>query len=478
MHRSLPIGPVELEIVKHEPDFANDGQGLEESFFGSIDGILSMPELFSAHDYSVEYCKSEGNKMSTTMIVLAFYYFKILTPERRRSVYLNPGVIYIPPTKYDRPDFGDRSLFHAELNRFISDTPPHIELKVSCFGRPEHAMLLVFDVPNQRLEFYDPMADLGGMYFHDGADFYAYLKKHARTLKRENPGLRHIWANVERMQQDAKSCTLWASTTAICRMAGIGRERLPTLNSDILSISNVVRHVLWETCQFKEFGGLWTFTRESVDKAIRECRVPEEFRLTVDKIVACQALNAPRAIPPDIQMSDQYMEPIAFKQSLGVGKPYVPMSEPSLRGFDWKGLIEVELVPNGQMPIYIRDDKAFRRLFMILADHKELRVHTRLLFVNSQDAPMNLIDREPWTRLSSDRILWLDVAEPFEQFDFLCSQLKQVGPVFAELRSGVDRNQIVRCGIENFVLEDLNDAHDPDVLRLLLTSKRVVYKYI
>lgn len=237
-----------------------------------------MPELFSAHDYSVEYCKSEGNKMSTTMIVLAFYYFKILTPERRRRVYLNPGVIYSPPTKYDRPDFGDRSLFHAELNRFISDTPPHIELKVSCFGRPEHAMLLVFDVPNQRLEFYDPMADLGGMYFHDGADFYAYLKKHARTLKRENPGLRHIWANVERMQQDAKSCTLWASTTAICRMAGIGRERLPTLNSDILSISNVVRHVLWETCQFKEFGGLWTFTRESVDKAIRECRVPEEFR--------------------------------------------------------------------------------------------------------------------------------------------------------------------------------------------------------
>lgn len=260
-------------------------------------------------------CYDKGLSGGTLMVMLAFYYFKILPAHVRNKVFLCNGIILYKPYEIMQritnaeKFITNRKIFHDAINSFLDAVPDTAAMGICCISMPKHATMLVFDVVNKRLEFYDPNGRNAS--YHELADptrtLYAYFDRNARHLKMLHPRVCKIWAPDYQFQKEKTTCVLWSVGIAICRMAGIERSQLPITIEQIAAISNAVLKSLLVTCQFSLFANK-SFNATEVDRALDECSVLNRDEIT-RLVLSCKTNEQP--IPTDVDVcGDLHREPI------------------------------------------------------------------------------------------------------------------------------------------------------------------------
>jgi hypothetical protein len=287
--------------------------------------------FFQKEDYDVDYCKESGVTKSTSTVILTFYYQKILPDHLRGGVYHYPAhitydTLYEFASRTERSSLSARSKFHAGLNDFLDHVPDnatigvaHVTLEFFVSGRPKydaswegdyesvqpkyHSVLLVFDVLNKRLEYYDPNgrdAIYGKGY--SGQSFYRYLERNSKTIHFRNPKVCSIWGSDVKLQQEIGSCALWTDVMAVCRMSGVDREHLPRDFQEIRAISVAIRKALWDSCKFNLFDREIKYSEHSWRKAVNDCQVPQDQIDHMRGLVEELKNNKPHAIADDIEV--------------------------------------------------------------------------------------------------------------------------------------------------------------------------------
>lgn len=307
---------VQLDELLRPEDSVENPSYAELPFFSkpspkSLAGPLSYLGKFQASDYDPAYCLQVAMKPGTAMNVLAFYYFKILAEKRRKDVFLCNGVIIYRPyelmprienaSKYIR----QRRDFHKAVNSFLASVPNTAKMGVCLLSTGDHATMLVFDVAENRLEFYDPNGRDATYYGEFGDQTrtpYAYFARNARKLSSMHPKLCKVWAPDFQFQHEQASCAMWSTGIAICRMSGIDRAKLSTSIEDMRLISAAIRTSLVATCQFSSFAQGTPYIAVEIDRALAECKVPHADCQQMTELVRnCERLE-PMLIPNDVDV--------------------------------------------------------------------------------------------------------------------------------------------------------------------------------
>lgn len=186
-----------LQFVVNKP--LNELQS-ERTFYSAND-VTEFEEFFFAEDYDIEQCIRSGVSKSTSLVVLAFYYLKILPPDIRKDVYLNPMFVAAPPyaATTRAANFDDRRrVFHEGLNRFlVNSSVKKMGITYVSYNQGIHAMLLVYDSTHKRLEFYEPNgrnAMFPGETVKEKTIYQYFVRNRAYFLRHH--GICKIWGNV------------------------------------------------------------------------------------------------------------------------------------------------------------------------------------------------------------------------------------------------------------------------------------------
>jgi flagellar motor protein MotB len=292
----------------------------------------SEPDIFTdidfyEHEYDVDQCAQQGVTFNTTWLIMYFYKEKILPPELRDGIYLyNTSIsydtLYQFKSRVRQKSFEARSLFKDQLNEFLDQVPADASIGIAVVEMyivnqamvvvASHVALLVFDVKNQRLEYYDPNGRdtlYDDIFSHDvDRSFYGYLERNSKDIHYKNSKVCTIWGSPDQLQQDKASCTLWVNVIAICRMSGVDRPFLPTTFDDISAISTAIRQALLNACHFTIFSDLISFNIYNYTRAIDLCQVPEDQIQHLRWLVEKQKNNPARHITGDIEVCKQIAE--------------------------------------------------------------------------------------------------------------------------------------------------------------------------
>ena len=277
---------------------------------------------FKSSDFDVDMCKKNGVTTKTALTILIFYVRKILSDDERQTIYVHPKQIEYPSFAFSeriKPNtFAKRREFHRALNEFLETVPLHHTFGVAYvyMDVEAHASLLIFDVKNERLEFYDPNGRTARYTFAvsttNNDTFYDYLVRNRQKLHAKHDQVCKIWAPVAKLQNEEASCSLWTTVIAMCRMSGIDRGRLPTDIQTISAISRKVREVLLETCLFSLFQNGLPYTDLNIMIAVDQCVVPSNDIKEIRDMIMANEGNDLLPIPPDI---DVCAEPIQVEQA-------------------------------------------------------------------------------------------------------------------------------------------------------------------
>lgn len=282
-------------------------QNLPKGYFSTLDD--KEFSIFRDTDYAIDACLQKGNMPATSSIVLAFYYFGILPDHQRRDVYLNVEPLgRITYELLDRTDpmfHIQRQHFQTSLNKFISAVPANVKLGITLMKLPNHSTLLVFDVVNQRLEFYDPngRGAVYGQVPDDNRTVYQYFVRNLRKLSKLHPRVCKVWGSDNKFQGQDSSCALWTTVIAICRMSGIERSQLPTDIEVVKNISQSIRLALWNTCQFSLFKNN-VYNAATVEQSLRACVVAPEEIAHIRTLVMDNLQNKPIPVAADVSICE------------------------------------------------------------------------------------------------------------------------------------------------------------------------------
>ena len=269
----------------------------------------NIPTYFDPKNYEVNICIKEGNYISTIMMTMAFYYYKVMTESMRVGVFLYHNYIRMPwfePAKrgVQRDHAKELQQFYKDLDNFLSQTPPSAVCTVAYLGLPGHACLLVLDQKEKRLEFYDPNGRDAvytvGQVDPSSHTAYAYFIRNRAVLhEKYGKWVDRIWSPRHTFQKETASCGLWSSVLAMCRMSGVPRGMLPTDIGKITKISSTVRTLLISECRLSDFKQ-GDVEHKKYDAALSACRVPDDTRRELCVLVSTK--NEPQAIPPDCML--------------------------------------------------------------------------------------------------------------------------------------------------------------------------------
>lgn len=280
-------------------------------------GPLLYLKKFPVANYDELVCLDVGMQSGTPNVVLAFYYFKILPEIRRNDVFLCNGVIMykpyeiIPRIENAKGYIRMRRDFHSAVNSFLSAVPSSAKMGICLMSTGDHATMLVFDVAEHRLEFYDPNGRTATYHGNVGDQTrtpYAYFARNSRKLSAMNPKLCKIWAPEFQFQHEPASCAMWSTGIAICRMSGIARDRLSTSIQDMKLISQAIRKSLFDTCQFSSFAQSTPYNPDEVDRALEACKVPDiDCERVTDLVRNCER-PTPMPIPDDVDVCESQLQ--------------------------------------------------------------------------------------------------------------------------------------------------------------------------
>lgn len=279
-------------------------------FYFNNPKILPEFDDFRPEEYAVDYCMQHGAFRATTMQVIAFYYTKILPRGLKHNLYIHKMPIEVP--FFDGLNVSKVNALTNRVQAFLQATP-HGAMGIALAFYPHHDMVLVFDALNQRLELYEPNGI--NEKYHQEKGFlgplqhftmYEYLKQHAFEMFDVMDGrVTHIWGNTFKFQQTDSSCSLWASTMAICRMSGVSRDRLPVKTQDVIGITALNRSIMWNVCKFDRFNDLSKVLFESIDRALNDCQVPQAMAQELLAMVLKHQDKCPIPIPPDEPLDEE-----------------------------------------------------------------------------------------------------------------------------------------------------------------------------
>lgn len=289
----------------------------------------NIPTYFDPKNYDVSICIKEGNYISTIMMTMAFYYFKVMT--NSVGVFLYHNYIRMPwfePAKRGptRDHVKEQEQFYTDLDNFLTHTPPNAVCTVAYLGLPGHACLLVLDCKEKRLEFYDPNGRDAvytvGQVNPSSHTAYAYFLRNRTVLHQKyEKWFDRIWSPKHTFQKETASCGLWSSVLAMCRMSGVPRDMLPTDIAKITHISSTVRNLLISECRLSQFKQ-GDVSHEMYDAALSACRVPDEPRH--DLCVLVSTRNAVQAIPPDCMLVIEEPPKVPITPQVFPKAPIVP----------------------------------------------------------------------------------------------------------------------------------------------------------
>lgn len=233
---------------------------------------------FPKEDYNVDVCVNDGSNSATSLLVLAFYYFKILPADQQKTIYLHLDLL--PDLDYEyRIDWlgfqQKRRAFQTSLNNFISSVPDTVRFGITLLRTVrDHSTLLIFDVTNNRLEYYD--SNGRGVWrqnmYNEHATLYNYFVRNLGKIRSLHPRVCKVWSSDTIFQGADGSCAMWSTVFGICRMSGIERSQLPRDIQVVKNISRSIRDALWNTCQFRLFESK-LYTKKAVEESFRECNV-------------------------------------------------------------------------------------------------------------------------------------------------------------------------------------------------------------
>lgn len=413
-------------------DQLSDRNVIERPFILPDDFFLS--KTFPEHNYNVDLCLQRGTRDETSQLLLAFYYLKILSDRRRQDIFLNLNVIG-PDISYgllDRtnPDYySDRKKFHNSLNKFISDVPSNVKLGITLMALPEHSTLLIFDVANQRLEFYESN---GRDMVYDGISgkertVYNYF---VRNIQRFRPRVCRVWSSDKQFQGQDGSCAMWSTVHGICRMSGVERSQLPTDIKVVTDISRSIRVALWNTCQFSLFTAK-PYNVRAVEETLLACVVPPQDIASICKLVLDNLNNELIPVPDEVDVcgsaEERFEQKIdcqnvdidAYKSPLDVdelGKRCGQMDKITFRGSPrdfpdpWFSLTNhIILRPRST---YVNLNTDFEIIANEMKKHKRLRVEANLGIVNLSKTSILDNAQDILPRLTVNRVLILGDLPP------------------------------------------------------------------
>jgi hypothetical protein len=273
-------------------------------FYFSNASHLSDYSQFDKMDYDIDSCLKIGAFAATSMQVLAFYYTKILPQRLRKNVYIHKKHIQVQNFE----ELGSVGVLVEKLDEFFAATPEG-SMGIAFVSYPEHAMALVFDSLEKRVELYEPNG-IDAKYLIEERGplqqftMYDYLQTRARPMLLKN-GIERLWGNTFKFQQKDSSCSLWASAIAICRMSGVDRDRVPTKTQDVVDITSMNRRIIWNVCRFDQFSRYVFVSFKDLDRALNACQVPEDEVTKLLTMVMKHAAYSPIPIPPDEFLNDE-----------------------------------------------------------------------------------------------------------------------------------------------------------------------------
>ena len=285
------------EVAEHFAAIQTRIQREDDDYFTS--STLASVRI-DDNNFKIDVCKHIGNLAETTMLVMAFYYYKILTVAERQGVHLSNSRMFGPQFNHSKTDESfaiQSSAFYKDLDKFILEAPIN-GLSVTHLSFKEHATVLILDAGEKRLEFYD----INGRHSIGLYDYF--IKNRPRMLERYGHKILKIWSPTVTLSGDLGSCALWSSILAIFRMRTIAREHLPTKYTTILEISDVIRKELVQVCGFEQSGGI--ITKRKFDKLLFGCNVSERCIRDLRELVVAQELVD---IPADFQLDDMIVIP-------------------------------------------------------------------------------------------------------------------------------------------------------------------------
>jgi hypothetical protein len=242
---------------------------------------MEQPDEFfiDERQFEVDMCTIGANPI-TRLFELAFFYFKILPTQYMATTHISSSRIHL-----------DKEL-RPQLQAFVAETPPGVKTSVIIAKTTGHALLFVYAVQDQRIEFYD-------------SNNNPELVKKLHWLSTDPiPGVCSFWTPRFQYQQHETSCARWAAVFAMCRMVGVERSQLPTDEEVVADITRQVRMAIWHTCGLKSSprNKFVDEILEDADRLLEECVVPSVVSASILRSIEQNKTNEPMIIPPDVQL--------------------------------------------------------------------------------------------------------------------------------------------------------------------------------
>lgn len=449
-------------------------------------------------EYLPESCLGfNGFTKSTSMMVLAFYYLKILPPELRARVYLNPSYIIAPPfgAVRNRAFKAKEKLFEEGFRDFITFTNAKNCMGVSHVSEDDaHAQTLVYDAPNKRLEIYDSDTT-GPLNTLDMQDtLYGHFAGRGPLLQEEF-GICKLYGNglhvQGRMQEDmygkgpegfnTKSCALWSTMNAICRMTGVDRDRLPIMFQDVMDTSTLIRTVLFRTCGLDQLKDKLIGSQAEFDRLIQNCRPdPADVEAILGSITKHQS-KTPILIPPDRELCEEekkdappctaiYLnlneikltrEVVTYFRTLCPQATRIDLQIPDDNSIDYEQIrylylfdqkpVTLNLITPAGATLDLDDVVVSFVVHTMLTYSKNITVHTQQATVTSGFVNERIRNSPIWKKFHVDRIL-LTKPTSAETYQKAVAALKDIADnVFGVIQQHGDLAWAKTSGLNHFV---------------------------
>jgi hypothetical protein len=435
-----------------------------------------------------------GFARSTSMALLAFYYLKILPPELRPHVYLNPSYIKSPPIGKVNDKFEEQEQeLMTNLQDFINNTEKRNAIGVSYVSEAgAHAQVIVYDAPNKRLEIYDSDTEgpLNPSYTMP-TTLYGYLAASGPMLQ-ERFGICRLYGNGLRVQGLLReemygkrpkgsrdpSCALWATVIAMCRMTGVDRDRLPILFQDVIDTSVLIRSVFLNACGIGQLENNKLISKKAFDSIIEDCTPSPIDVDAILRSVTKHQQKTPIPIPPDRLLCDEEkQEPCTdiyvnlneliitshiahylFKVCPNTTRITVQVPDDNsldidqikyFDKFDRDGVSLTFVLSNGLLDLdNVTIGYAISQLLLYT---KQMTIHTPKAIVTNSFVDKNMLGIKKWERLHADRILLtapISAIKYKQAADFLKTTSKNV---FGDIQRDSDLNYAKTSGLNQFV---------------------------
>ena len=256
-----------------------------------------------------------GAQVSTTQLVLGYFYDAILDDAVKGKVYVHaesiPAPFYEKTLRQSQQHKSSTTKFHRELNKFVKHVTFNDALQrgvaLITIANPQkaHSVALVLDkstLPVITLEYYDSNGEVP-IYSYDTQEIdtmCSYFKRNASEIaKATNTPQMKIVCSTPVRQTSLASCTLWSTFVAIFRMCGVPHADLPTDETTMLPISQQYRDAVKKAFQWDEDrddlsktalqksvnDGLFAYLLESVGDRSQPTDPPNE--VTIDVTTPC-----------------------------------------------------------------------------------------------------------------------------------------------------------------------------------------------